>query len=43
MKFNGISTSVISQAMGHDSEKTTQIYPDDFGNDILDEASRSLI
>ena len=43
MKFNGVSTSLISQSMGHNSEKTTQIYLDDFGNDILDEASRSLI
>ena len=29
--------------MGHDSEKTTQIYLDSFGSNILDEASKVIL
>lgn len=43
MKKSGVSTSIISEAMGHDSEHTTQIYLDSFENDVLDEASRALL
>ncbi len=43
LKRKGQSTSVISELMGHDSEKTTQIYLDSFGNDELDKANRSLL
>lgn len=43
LKRSGISTSVISEAMGHDSERTTQIYLDSFENDVLDEASKALL
>lgn len=43
LKISGISTSVISQAMGHDSEKTTQVYLESFGNNILDEASKAIL
>lgn len=43
MKRSGISTSVISEALGHDSERTTQIYLDSFENDVLDEASRAIL
>lgn len=43
LKKNGISTTIISQAMGHDSEKTTQIYLNDFENKILDEASKKIL
>jgi site-specific recombinase XerD len=43
LKKAGISTSVISEALGHESEKTTQIYLESFGNSILDEASKSLL
>ncbi|WP_336516450.1 site-specific integrase [Pollutibacter soli] len=43
LKKSGISTSVISQAMGHDSEKTTQIYLESFEDDIIDQASRSIL
>jgi integrase len=43
LRKNGISTSIISQAMGHDSEKTTQIYLECFGNNILDEASKVIL
>ncbi|MEO6731927.1 MAG: site-specific integrase [Ferruginibacter sp.] len=43
LKKSGISTSIISEAMGHDSEKTTQIYLESFGNNILDEASKAIL
>jgi integrase len=43
LKRSGVSTSVISEAMGHDSERTTQIYLDSFENDVLDEASKLLL
>ena len=43
LKRNGVSTSVISEAMKHDSEKTTQVYLDSFENDILDEANERLL
>ena len=43
MKKSGISNTVISEAMGHDSEKTTKIYLDSFENNILDEASKSIL
>lgn len=35
--------SIISQAMGHDSERTTQIYLKSFDNGIIDTANRSLL
>ncbi|MFN8284538.1 MAG: site-specific integrase [Chitinophagales bacterium] len=43
LKKLGISTNVISQSLGHDSEKTTQIYLESFENSILDEASALLL
>lgn len=43
LKKSGVSTSVISEAMGHDSEKTTQIYLDSFENSQLDEANEQLL
>jgi integrase/recombinase XerD len=43
MKKNGISTSIISQALGHDSEKTTQIYLESFENSVIDEASKQVL
>lgn len=43
LKNSGVATSVISESMGHDSEKTTQIYLESFGNNILDEASKALL
>jgi len=42
-KQNGTITSVISESMGHDSEKTTQIYLQSFINEVLDEANSTLI
>ncbi len=38
-KRSGIPTSVISEGLGHDSEKTTQIYLDSFENNVLDAAN----
>jgi integrase len=43
LKKKGISTSLISEALGHDSEKTTQIYLDSFGNSALDEVSKAIL
>ncbi len=43
MKRSGVSTSIISEALGHDSERTTQIYLDSFENDVLDEASKAIL
>jgi len=43
LKKGGISTSLISEMMGHDSEKTTQIYLDSFENTVLDEANKSIL
>ena len=43
LKKKGISTSLISEALGHDCEKTTQIYLDSFGSAILDEVSKVII
>ena len=43
MRREGISTSIISQALGHDSEKTTQIYLEAFQNEIIDLASRCIL
>lgn len=38
-----IPIAVISAAMGHASEKTTQIYLDSFENSIIDQANRLLL
>lgn len=43
MKRGGVSTSLISAAMGHDTERTTQIYLDSFENDVLDDATKTLL
>lgn len=43
LKKSGIATSVISEAMGHDSEKTTKIYLESFENKVLDEANKALL
>ena len=43
LKKSGVSTSLISEAMKHDTEKTTQIYLDSFANDIIDEANEKLL
>ena len=43
MKKSGISTAIISEALGHESEKTTQIYLDSFENKVIDDASKSIL
>ncbi|ABG58733.1 site-specific integrase [Cytophaga hutchinsonii] len=43
LKKSGVSTSVISEAMKHDTEKTTQIYLDSFENDIIDDANEKIL
>tara|TARA_R110002050_G_scaffold177889_1_gene311096 strand:+ start:62747 stop:62944 length:198 start_codon:yes stop_codon:yes gene_type:complete len=42
-KFMGISTEVISEGMGHNSLKTTQIHLKGFTNHVLDEANELLV
>ena len=43
LKRSGVNTSIISEAMGHSSEKVTQIYLDSFENDQIDEAMSNLL
>jgi integrase len=43
MKYSGVSTAVISEGMGHKSEKTTQIYLDSFANEVLDKANKNIL
>jgi len=43
LKRNGISTSIISQSLGHDHEETTQIYLDSFDNEVIDAANEGLL
>ena len=42
-KFMGISTEVISEGLGHNSLKTTQIYLKSFTNSVLDEANEMVV
>jgi len=42
-KRSGISTAIISEGLGHDSEQTTQIYLDSFEDKVLDEANDLII
>ncbi|MBK9413718.1 MAG: site-specific integrase [Bacteroidetes bacterium] len=43
MKKLGASIGIISEGLGHDSEETTQIYLDSFGNDVMDKANELLL
>ena len=43
LKRSGVSTSIISESLGHSSEKVTQIYLDSFENSQIDEAMRHLL
>lgn len=43
LKRSGVSTSIISEGLGHTTEKTTQIYLDSFENETLDEANKALL
>ena len=39
----GVSTSIISESLGHSSERITQIYLDSFNNEQIDEAMSHLL
>lgn len=43
MKRSGISQSIISETLGHTSEKTTRIYLDSFEDETIYEATKTLI
>ena len=43
LKRSGVSTAIISESLGHSSEKVTQIYLDSFENSQIDEAMRNLL
>jgi hypothetical protein len=43
LKQTGVPTSIIKELMGYDSEKTTKIYLEDFGNKILDDATKGIL
>ncbi len=43
MKRSGVSLAMISESMGHESEKTTMVYFDSFEKDELYEASKNLL
>jgi hypothetical protein len=43
MKRSGASASFISESMGHESERITQVYLDSFENEVLDEVNRLIL
>ena len=43
LKRSGVSTSIISESLGHSSERITQVYLDSFGNEQVDEAMKNLL
>lgn len=43
LKRSGVSTSIISEGMGHATEAITQTYLASFGNDVIDEADKFLL
>ena len=43
LKRAGVSTSLICEALGHSSEKVTQIYLDSFENSQMDAAMQNLL
>lgn len=43
MKRSGVSTSIISEMMGHESETITQVYLDSFENEQIYEAAKNLL
>ena len=42
-KFMGISTEIISEGLGHNSLRTTEIYLKSFTNQVLDEANELVV
>ena len=43
LKRSGVSVSIISESLGHSSEKVTQIYLDSFDNEQIDNAMQNLL
>ena len=43
MKRSGVSTTIISEGMGHKSESITQVYLDSFENSTLDKANENIL
>lgn len=43
LKRAGVPTSIISESLGHSSERVTQIYLDSFENERMNEAMQHLI
>ena len=43
LKRSGVNTSIISESLGHSSEKVTQIYLDSFENSQIDAAMKNLL
>lgn len=43
LKRAGVSTSIISESLGHSSERITQIYLDSFDNEQIDNAMKNLL
>lgn len=43
LKMSGVSTSKISEAMGHANPRITQIYLKNFGLDVIDKANEHLL
>lgn len=43
LKRNGVSTSIISESLGHQTEHMTQTYLDSFDNEVIDAANEGLL
>ena len=43
LKRSGVNTSLICEALGHSSERVTQIYLDSFGNEQMEDAMKKLL
>ena len=43
LKRSGVNTSLICEALGHSSERVTQIYLDSFGNDQMEDVMKNLL
>jgi site-specific recombinase XerD len=43
LKHAGISTAIISQALGHESERVTQVYLDSFDTSVMDAAISNIL
>jgi integrase len=43
LKRSGVATSIISESLGHSSERVTQIYLDSFENSQIDKAMENLL